>query len=294
MIAAGTGVDDMTSAVMKCLCQACFEATSTLDFSKTFDTIEGTSNAVFVFVHGGSGTRQMLHHHALDMKANYGHSSILLDLPGHGSLVDKPLTLATATETIQSVLQECVGLTKGKKVIYVGGSLGGYIGFHALKELQDQFHAAVIMDAGQNVGPGASFKARAGLVVLNYIGKNMTNAALMKLMLGEMKKSKITRWYHLIPTTFGAGNFFDQAPAQVTCLKQVEPAALLPAYGDKLPILYMNGSEDYRDSETKWMQLSTAKGSQLHVYEGGDHFFTHDERFVEDILTRMDALVKIL
>jgi pimeloyl-ACP methyl ester carboxylesterase len=295
MIATNTSdPEDMSTASIKCLCQACFDDMSTLDFTKTFETIEGTSNAVFVFAHGGSGTRQMFHHHALDLKAKFGHSSILLDFPGHGSLVNRPLTLATATETIQSVLQECASFIKNKKMIYVGGSLGGYIGFYALKELQDQFHAAVIMDAGQNVGPGCSFKARAGLVVLNYIGKHMTNEALMKLMWGEMKKSKITHWYHLMPSTFGAGMFFDQAPAQVTCLKEVAPATLLPSYADKMPILYMNGSDDHRDSETKWKGLSTAKGSELHVYQGGDHFFTHDERFVEDILTRMDALVKII
>lgn len=50
--------------------------------------------------------------------------------------------------------------------------------------------ASVIIDAGVNVGPGASFKARAGLVILNYIDKNMANAALMKLMWGAMKKSE--------------------------------------------------------------------------------------------------------
>jgi pimeloyl-ACP methyl ester carboxylesterase len=284
--------EDLASVSLRCLCQACFEDASTLDFTKTFHTVEGTSNAVFCFVHGATCTRQAFHHHALDLKKKFGHSSILLDLPGHGSLVKTPLTLSTATQTIKSALQECATLTKGKKMIYVGASLGGYIGFYALKELQDQFHAAVIIAAGQNVGPGASFKTRMGLFGLHYVGKSMTNAALMKRMWGEMKKSKI--WYHLLPTTLGAGMFLDQAPAILTCLKQVEPATLLPAYADKMPIVYINGRDDNRDSETTWMSFSTAKGSDLHVYPEVGHFFPPDEKFDEYILTCMDALVQIL
>jgi pimeloyl-ACP methyl ester carboxylesterase len=92
---------------------------------------------------------------------------------------------------------------------------------------------------------------------------------------------------------FLAGMFFDQAAAQVECLRLSNPAHYIPKI--KVPILYMNGSKDYRDSEDKWLELSlkndtTAVASELKVYEGGDHFFMHDSKFVEDVLESIHAL----
>jgi fermentation-respiration switch protein FrsA (DUF1100 family) len=55
----------------------------------------------------------------------------------------------------------------------------------------------------------------------------------------------------------------------------------------KIPILFINGSEDYRDSENIWLEAA-GKSSKLILYEGGDHFFSHDKRFynriIEDIV----------
>ncbi|CAB9509698.1 expressed unknown protein [Seminavis robusta] len=285
---------DLSKASLKCLCQPCFEETSTLDFSKTYDIVQGGSNAVFVFCHGGGASRQLYHYHALELKEQFGHSSILLDLPGHGTLVDQELTLDSATQTVQSVLNECQAVTKDKMIIYVGTSLGGYIGFYILKQLNGTFHGAVQIDVGQNVGPDASFKAKAGLVMLDYMSKKMSNATLMKLMAGEMKKSTATEFHYILASTFGAGMFFDQGHAQVECLRTVAPADMLASI--TIPIVYMNGSADYRDSEDKWLQLTKVQEgkSELKVYEGGDHFFSHDARFLSDVLSRMDAFAKKL
>lgn len=249
------------------------------------------SQIVWVFVHGASASKQMFRAHAEEMKKRFGHSSILVDLPGHASLVDTPLTLESCVTTMESVLKECESWTKGQKLIYVGGSLGAYIGFYLVDKLQDRFVGAVLMDCGQNVGPGASYKARAGLVVLKWIGSHCSNATLMKLMLGETKKSRAD--FHLMDTVFAAGMFFDQADAHVECLRAVAPADYIPNI--PFPILFMNGSEDYRDSETKWLELCRNKeASELKVYEGGDHFFMHDTRFVEDVFNRWEAFAKKL
>jgi hypothetical protein len=88
--------------------------------------------------------------------------------------------------------------------------------------------------------------------------------------------------------------FFDQAQAQVECMQTVAPAQCLANMTTS--ILFMNGSEDYRDSEDKWLEICnknyktnhdttpTPVPSELKVCEGGDHFFLHDSRFVNDIL----------
>merc|ERR1711862_132065 len=137
-----------------------------------------------------------------------------------------PLTLESSKEIITSILKECESLIQDKNMIYVGGSLGAYIGFYLLNELKDCFSGAVLMDCGQNVGPGASFKARVGLVVLKWIGRFCSNATMMKLMMDEVKKSPAD--YHLIEAIFGAGMFFNQVEAHVECLKTVAPADHIP------------------------------------------------------------------
>jgi pimeloyl-ACP methyl ester carboxylesterase/DNA-directed RNA polymerase subunit RPC12/RpoP len=266
-------------------CKPCFHTKSTIDFAAPFVSIEGTSGITFVYVHGGGGSRQMYYGHAQEMKKRYQHGAILLDLPGHGAMVDTPLTLESSAQALDKALAEAT-YSRSDKLVYVGGSLGAYIGFSLLDKFQDKFSAAVLMDCGQNVGPGASLKARLGLVMLNFVAKRYSNADLMKLMLGVSKKSKAD--FMLVETCFGAGNFFEQGEAQVECLRTVAPADYVGKVS--FPILFMNGSEDHRDSENLWLKLCQNKASDLKVYEGGDHFFCHDTRFLDDILTRMHDL----
>jgi pimeloyl-ACP methyl ester carboxylesterase len=238
----------------------------------------------------------MFHAHATELNKRYGYGSILLDLPGHGTLadVDTPLTLESCATTLEKVLTECNITAQSKeKIIYVGGSLGAYVGFYLLSRFKGIFDGAVLMDCGQNVGTGSSCKAKAGLMVMSWMGKEFSNATLMGMMLDMTKKS--TADYKLVETVFGAGMFFDQAVAQVECLRLSNPAQYIPQI--KVPILYMNGSKDYRDSEDKWLEISlkndsTGVASELKVYEGGDHFFMHDSQFVEDVLESIHAFAK--
>jgi pimeloyl-ACP methyl ester carboxylesterase len=123
---------------------------------------------------------------------------------------------------------------------------------------------------------------------LKWLATNSSNYNMMKMMLSICQKSPAN--YHLVECVFGAGMWFDQAAAHVECLRQIAPAKLLPRI--HIPILYMNGSLDHRDSENIWLKLSTSPQSSLKVYEGGDHFFTHDSRFVDDILARMAEFEK--
>jgi pimeloyl-ACP methyl ester carboxylesterase len=284
-------LENLEGAAVKHHCLACFQQTSTLDFSKTYDTVQGKSDVVFVFVHAASGCRQGFRPQANELKERFGHSSILIDLPGHGTRVEEPLSLESSRNTIEETLKECESWTKGKKLVYVGGSLGAYVGFYVVEKLQTKFYGAVLMDCGQNVGPDASLKAKVGLVVLKALGRHLSNATMMTLMMGELKKSKAD--YHLVEAVFGAGMFFEQAEAHVECLKGVAPAEIIPNI--QIPILFMNGSEDYRDSEDKWLSLCAKKeASELKVYEGGDHFFMYDTRFVDDLFTRIDAFAKKL
>ncbi|CAJ1958184.1 unnamed protein product [Cylindrotheca closterium] len=274
----------------------CFEEVSTLDFSRTYDIVEPSTStsssktATFVMVHGGGASRQMFQAHA-KILAEKGHRSILVDLPGHGTLTEAKLTLESCAETVKSVLdenQESLKLTKAN-TIYVGASFGAYTGFYTMDKLKDRFCGAILMDCGQNVGPDCSFKASAGLWFLKMISKNMSNASLMGTFKDVTAKSPAD--WKLIESTFGAGMFFDSAVDQVEVLHSVKPADHIPNLD--FPILFMNGSEDYRDSEKLWLSLcKVQEGSSLKVFEGGDHFFTHDSRFVSEMMDMMDTFAK--
>jgi pimeloyl-ACP methyl ester carboxylesterase len=288
VIPAGHESNDLQHAILEKYCKSCFQNKSTVNFDRTYDVVEGTSGTIFVFVHGGSGCRAMFQAHAAELQQRFGHGSILLDLPGHGSLVETPLSLATCAETLGNVFKECgiMDRKSDRKVIYVGGSIGAYIGFYLLQQFQEVVDGAILMDCGQNVGPGASFKAKLGLVVLKWLGSSCSNATLLKMMRDVSAKSDAD--YHIMETVFGAGMFFDRAGEQVECLRAVAPAEFIPNLD--LAIIFMNGSEDYRDSEQVWLELCKNKKSELKVYQGGDHFFIHDSRFVDDILNRCNDL----
>ncbi|EED92855.1 predicted protein [Thalassiosira pseudonana CCMP1335] len=212
-------------------CKQCFQEVSLLDYSKTYDIVEpsnedGANNDItLLWVHGGGSSRLMFRPHAR-LLAKQGYRSILMDLPGHGTLVDNTaLTLDECVKTVQSVLQNegC----DATKTIYIGGSLGAYIGFHILKELNGKFAGAILMDCGQNVGPDCSLKARIGIVVLRKMSGSMSNKALMGAMMGAVNKSKAD--FHLVESCYSGGMFFQQGPNQCDCMHQVAPASIIPS-----------------------------------------------------------------
>jgi pimeloyl-ACP methyl ester carboxylesterase len=269
-------------------CKSCFRETSTLDFTKkTYEEINSEpattgKGITLVMVHGGGASRAMFAPHARRL-AERGFRCILVDLPGHGTLEDVPLTLDSCVETVGQVYQECKLVQKS--TIYIGVSLGAYAGFYILDRLKEAFCGAVLLDCGQNVGPDCSLKARIGMWALKMAAGNLSNKSLMNSMVSISRKSPAQ--YKLVESTFGAGMFFQQAgTAFPECMHSVSPAEHISQF--EFPILFANGSEDHRDSETRWLEKCRDKRSSLKVYEGGDHFFTHDARFFEDLLDRVD------
>lgn len=285
--------NDLTNnSTIESYCKECYHEVSILDYSKAYDDFGGAADEsappiTFLMVHGGGGSRAMFRPHAQEL-VKRGYRCVLMDLPGHGTLVDSPLTLDSCVEATAKVYKAC-GLAP-ETTLYVGASLGAYIGFYILDKLpKKSFCGAILMDCGQNVGPDCSLKARVGIWFLKMAAGNMSNKALMGAMLGVTKKSHAK--YKLVESVFGAGMHFQQGVEQTICMHTVAPADYIPNY--EFPVLFFNGTEDYRDSENKWLSLcKDQKRSALKVYEGGDHFFTHDEKFVDDLLDRMDSFAK--
>lgn len=285
----------LNKSSIKSFCRSCLKQVSILDYSNSYDIVEPSEpsvdpenpNITLLWVHGSGGSRAMFRSHA-SVLAKKGYRSLLMDLPGHGTLVETTtLTLDACVETVKQIIdQECSSRTP---IIYIGGSLGAYIGFYILEQLKTRFAGAILLDCGQNVGPDCSLKTRAGIWFLRKLLGSKNNKSMMGVMIGAIEKSNAD--YHIEECCYAGGMCFQQGPAQCDCMHAVAPADKIPTLD--FPILFFNGSEDYRDSENRWLALCNDKErSSLKVYEGGDHFFFHDSRFVDDILLRMETFVQ--
>lgn len=217
--------------------------------------------------------------HAKELVRRGPYKCILLDLPGHGVMMDHVLSLDSAIETILTVTKQHAGPNS----IYIGGSLGGYIGMELIGKHPSVFKAAIIMMCGQNVGVGSGFMARMGLGLFSTMIPNLSSATLLKGLISSTKVNANLNPQFVFDTALRAGSFFQQSHEQIKILSESNPRASLPLYQGR--VLFINGSKDHRDSEEFWKSL--APMGELVVYQGGDHFFSHDDRFFETLLQDM-------
>lgn len=241
--------------VARSFCKICFEETSTVDYLKITDVIgPESSDTAFVMVHGGGVSR------ALGAK----------------------LTPDTCVSTIKSALDEN-NVKPGDRVIYVGASFGSQGGFYVLDKLPGYFSGAIMMACGQNVGPGAALQIRCGQLIAKQLFGYMSN--LYFLNSGISSLEKLSADFHIAESLVGGGTFIDAMPALTDCQQAISTSDIIPRL--IIPLLFLNGSDEYRADEARWLALSPNKASTSQVYEGGDHFVSHDSRFVPDILARM-------
>lgn len=259
-------------------CKECYKKGCSLDHSVTQDIIgpAGGEAVSIVYAHGGGGCRTMFLEHAEAM-VKLGYRCVLFDFPGHGARMDEPLSLESAIQTIVQTISMYAPPCKGIKPIYVGGSLGGYVGMEFLGRHSDMVSGAIITMCGQNVGVGRSFKAGAALKIGKMVMPRIGVATILKGLLGEIRKNGNIPASSVMSMALRTGMFFQQGRQQIEILLQTEPQPALRKV--KIPVLFVNGSRDHRDSEQRWLE-STEKG-QLIVYDGADHFFSHDQRYAQ-------------
>lgn len=142
------------------LCRTCFRENADLDFTNIYEIVGEGNPHTIIWLHGGGSCRKMFSQTAKFLQEK-GYRSILVDLPGHGALMDQELTLEACIDTIYSIRrQHCK-----EPPILVGGSLGGYIAMELIGRYpsSEDFKAAIVMMCGQNVGEGRTWKASLGL-----------------------------------------------------------------------------------------------------------------------------------
>jgi hypothetical protein len=137
------------------------------------------------------------------------------------------------------------------------------------------FAGAVIAMCGQNVGAGAGLAARAGLVAMSCALGCMGAAGMLGAMRSAARGNGHIPDALILEIALRPGMFFHQGAALIALLRATAPAAALQRFPG--PVLFVNGSRDHRDSEQRW--LRAAPCGRLELYEGADHFFSHDDRF---------------
>jgi pimeloyl-ACP methyl ester carboxylesterase len=96
-----------------------------------------------VFVHGTRLTRASW---TAQLEAlSEAYRVVALDLPGHGSLADRPFTLAAATDELSRVIETAAG---GRAVV-VGLSLGGYVAMDLAARRPDLVRGLVLSGSTQ-------------------------------------------------------------------------------------------------------------------------------------------------
>jgi pimeloyl-ACP methyl ester carboxylesterase len=267
-------------------CKECFKKVSNVDFERTFTVYgpeKGTSRSI-VFVHGGGGCRRMFDYHAKHFSEKKGYRCVLIDMPGHGSRIDEKLTFDTAIAAIHEAVTDLAGNFGDTKPIVVGGSLGGYILMEYVGRFPDAIDVAVVTMCGQAVGVERGWMAGFGLWALGSVSPLMGSKGLLSALVAESGRNAQLEEDLVLEGSLRNGMFFHQADAQIAILKASHPAATLPLFPGR--ILFINGSKDHRDSEQRW--LGHSKAGKLLVYEGGDHFFSHDKRFLSRFLDDLE------
>ncbi|KAJ3260863.1 hypothetical protein HK103_007426 [Boothiomyces macroporosus] len=219
------------------------------------------------------GNRKMFVEHARQLTE---YHCVLIDLPGHGSRMDEALGLESAIKVIIDTVKDHTNIFNGIKPVYVGGSLGGYIGMELLGRHPDLFSAAVIGMAGQNVGVGRGWKAGLGMMAFKLFIPLLPNIFMLKGLIAQANKNENISNDMVNEIALYTGMYFHSGLEQVEILSNTNPLKQLPNFKGR--VLFINGSLDHRDSEQLW--LKACPNGRLIVYDGADHFFSHDKRFL--------------
>ncbi|KAI8904787.1 hypothetical protein EDD86DRAFT_277969 [Gorgonomyces haynaldii] len=238
-------------------CKKCFKKLCNLDFS-VHEVVLGPKEAkTIVFVHGGGGCRNMFAHHARLLSKDY--RCVLVDLPGHGTRMEEPLSLQTAIQVIVDTTRKHASPNHPK--IYVGGSLGGYIGMELLGQHPKLFDAAVITMCGQAVGKqNRGYAAYFGLLMMDTFASLFSQKMLFDSMIQQAQQNGHISEQLLEEMVYKSGFYFGQAKEQIQILKDSNPVPSLFKFDGR--VMFVNGSKDHRDSEQLW--LKTCKKGELH------------------------------
>ena len=275
-------------------CEGCFRAATNkfLNLDVAVEVIgppKGMGLSI-VIVHGAGGSRAMFRRHAQDL-ASAGYRCVLLDLPGHGGRWKETLTLDSAIDAISQATADETAPYQGVLPVYLGASLGGFIGMELLGRRPRMFSAAIICCAAQTVGAGASFLARGALGIMSVVSRMMFAQTFVNQLLGVCRRAENLDADLVMETTIRTGFYFSDPNSHVTILRRTNSVAAMKQFFG--PVMYADGAKDHHDMGEKLLAVAKANEtvngsakplSRWVLYPEGDHFFTHDRRYCREFV----------
>jgi pimeloyl-ACP methyl ester carboxylesterase len=111
--------------------------------TESYDVAGPDDAPAIVFVHGTRLTRSSWRAQMDDLADAY--RVVAMDLPGHGSLADRPFTLAAAAAELARVID----IAAGGRAVVVGLSLGGYVAMELAASHPERVRGLVLSGATQ-------------------------------------------------------------------------------------------------------------------------------------------------
>jgi pimeloyl-ACP methyl ester carboxylesterase len=141
----------------------------------SFVTAGPTDADAIVFVHGTRLTRTAWTAQLDALSDTF--RVVAMDLPGHGSLADRPFTIADAADELERV----IGVAGGGRAVVVGLSLGGYVAMDLAARRPDLIRGLVLSGATQEP---VGLRARPYLALAWAIDR-----------LGHRGMDRLNRWF---------------------------------------------------------------------------------------------------
>ena len=182
-----------------------------------------------VFVHGTRLSRSMWRPQMDTLRDTY--RVIALDLPGHGTLADRPFTVTAASDQVALVINEAAG---GRAVV-VGLSLGGYVAMDLAARRPELVRGLVL--SGATTEPGG--RLAAPFFAFAWVMERFDGPALEAVNTWFFR----TRFAPAIADPIIAGGFWSAGGAQaLRAIAGERFAPRLAAY--RGPTLIVNGDLD--------------------------------------------------
>jgi pimeloyl-ACP methyl ester carboxylesterase len=197
--------------------------------SGTYDLTGPPGGPVIVFIHGTRVTRSMWS--AVTARLTDAYRCLCVDLPGHGSLADRPFSLDGAAGAIEEAL-DAEGI---ERAVIVGLSLGGYVAMAAAARAPARVRGLVL--AGSTAEPAGAAAAAFRLFAWAL-------GAAPKRPLDALNSWFFRRRYpaEIAEPIVAAGYWSRGGAAAVRTLPGTSFRERLLAYGG--PILVINGDLD--------------------------------------------------
>lgn len=261
---------------------------STVDFNANSESIEPIlpdqdSNMTVIFAHREGFSRVSFRAHAKYLAEKYGHRSILMDYPGHGSRWNEDCTAKNCVNAVREVLQKydirnaVEAESMGQKTVFVSSSWGGTMACHVMTELKEYFSGVVLDSCCVGDANTPLQKIRRGCY--SMFVKNLSNYNQLRL-LRSWWAYKGNSYVDFMGGNFGAGIFGKCNPT-----KAIDGKNMWENISEiKCPVLFLEGTNNQnrfnrRSLEKNICQLEAKAESKVVLFEEGDYMISHDLRF---------------